>query len=355
MTTDTAVAPERTTSPGADTTREGEWFAVTPEWLLDADVSDRAVRLYGMLDRYADDNGRGVYPRQATLARRLRCSTSTVKRSLRELVSVGAIEIVPRFDGARQTTNEVVVHKRPPLRPVPEPPMTGGRGSHVNPSGGSHVTDRESEPEESEPEGTPPERACAREPAEPVAATTAGGSPDGQGNPDPDLERGDGSCGESPAEPDTGGGGYDVAAFVAALTVAGVTVGALRGDARAVSAFDQADAEGIPPRALAHAVEAEWPSSTRSPVGLVCYRLPGAVERLAPEYRPRSPAPTPETCPHDQGIGYDDRTDAAGMPLTPDFCVRCKAKWTPQFAADGTRLNPLTGNPIGSGVRKGVV
>lgn len=189
----------------------------------------------------------------------------------------------------------------------------------------------------------PPERACAREPAEPVAAE-AGGSPDGQGNPDPGPERGDGSCGESPAEPDTGRGGYDVAAFVAALTVASVTAGALRGDARAVAAFDQADAEGIPPRALAHAVEAEWPANTRSPVGLVCYRLPGAVERLAPEYRPPSPAPTPETCSHDR-IAYDTLRNPLDGHLPNDECIRCGATWTPRFVG-GVRMHPVLPRPL---------
>ncbi len=67
-------------------------FAVVPEWLLDADVSDRAVRLYGILVRYADREGH-AHPSRKTIALRLRCSTPSVDRALKELVTAGALVV----------------------------------------------------------------------------------------------------------------------------------------------------------------------------------------------------------------------------------------------------------------------
>ncbi len=65
---------------------------MVPEWLLDADVSDRAVRLWAILDRYAGSNG-AAFPSRSTLAKRLRCSVDTIDRSLADLEAVGALEV----------------------------------------------------------------------------------------------------------------------------------------------------------------------------------------------------------------------------------------------------------------------
>jgi hypothetical protein len=82
----------------------GPW-SIVPEWVLDADISDRAVRLYGVLGRYANANG-SSYPGRGTLAKRLRCSVDSVDRAARELVAAGALEKSPRWtDDGDQTTN----------------------------------------------------------------------------------------------------------------------------------------------------------------------------------------------------------------------------------------------------------
>lgn len=70
-------------------------FAIVPEWILDADISANAVRLYAVLRRYADQDG-ACYPSRATLAGRLRVSRDTVDRAARELVDVGALEVEGR-------------------------------------------------------------------------------------------------------------------------------------------------------------------------------------------------------------------------------------------------------------------
>lgn len=83
-----------------------EPFALVPEWLLDGDVSDRAVRLFAVLHRYADKDGR-AYPGRARLADRLRCSTASIDRAIGELEQVGAVlvERRPKDDKSWHTNN----------------------------------------------------------------------------------------------------------------------------------------------------------------------------------------------------------------------------------------------------------
>lgn len=104
-------------------------FAIVPEWLLDADVSAQAIRLYAVLRCYADERGR-AYPSRALLARRLHVeSKRTVDRALKELVDVGAVAVNARADKAGdQTSNEYVVRRSAPGTPAPEvaPPKSPG-------------------------------------------------------------------------------------------------------------------------------------------------------------------------------------------------------------------------------------
>ena len=48
-----------------------ERFSIVPEWVLDADISDAAVRLYAVLLRYGQSSGQRM-PSRRTLADRLR-------------------------------------------------------------------------------------------------------------------------------------------------------------------------------------------------------------------------------------------------------------------------------------------
>jgi hypothetical protein len=92
------------------------YFAIVPEWVLDADISDRAVRLYGVLRRYADQQGR-AFPSRRTLADRLHVADpKVVDRALADLVQIGAV-VVERTGGApgqAWTANRYLVrHTRP--------------------------------------------------------------------------------------------------------------------------------------------------------------------------------------------------------------------------------------------------
>ena len=56
----------------AAATSDSTPYSRVPEWLLDANVSDRAVRLFGILARYADQRTGICHPSRKTLASRLR-------------------------------------------------------------------------------------------------------------------------------------------------------------------------------------------------------------------------------------------------------------------------------------------
>src|SRR3954466_8530656 len=80
-------------------------FAIVPEWVLDADISDAALRLYAVLLRYGQTSGQRM-PSRAVLAARLRKrSKDSVDRALKELVRVGAVVVRRRRDGNVYLTN----------------------------------------------------------------------------------------------------------------------------------------------------------------------------------------------------------------------------------------------------------
>lgn len=85
-------------------------FAILPEWLLDAEVSDRAVRLYAVLARYADGETGTCFPSRTTLGKRLHCGVDAVDRAMRALIDYGAVtkeeRRTPRGD---QTSNTYTV------------------------------------------------------------------------------------------------------------------------------------------------------------------------------------------------------------------------------------------------------
>ena len=109
-------------------------FAIVPEWLLDADIGDAAVRLYAVLLRYGQSSGSRM-PSRATLARRLhKKSTDSVDRAMKELVGIGAVRIEHRYDGAQRLTNAYHLRtSRPGRSEPPSPTDTGSRKSAATP------------------------------------------------------------------------------------------------------------------------------------------------------------------------------------------------------------------------------
>ena len=101
-------------------------FAIVPEWLLDAEIGDAAVRLYAVLLRYGQSSGARM-PSRATLARRMhKKSTDSVDRALKELVAIGAVVIEHRYDGGQRLTNAYHLRTSRPAQNASEPPPDGG-------------------------------------------------------------------------------------------------------------------------------------------------------------------------------------------------------------------------------------
>jgi hypothetical protein len=66
-------------------------FSMIPEWVLDAGISDKAIRLYCVLARYADNETHRAFPSRETLAKRMGCHAKSVDRAASELLKIGAV------------------------------------------------------------------------------------------------------------------------------------------------------------------------------------------------------------------------------------------------------------------------
>jgi hypothetical protein len=85
----------------ADVFAEDGYYAVVPEWVLDADISAQAVRLYAVLRRYADHRSREAHPSRKTLAGRLHVvDLKVIDRALDDLKRIGAVEVFERYTPA---------------------------------------------------------------------------------------------------------------------------------------------------------------------------------------------------------------------------------------------------------------
>lgn len=108
------------------------FFAIIPEWVLYADISPQAVRLYGVLRRYADRDG-SCFPSRKRLASDLRMeSTKPVDRALKELVIIGAITIEHRHTEQGDLQSNLYTVLSAPLggdEKLPTSPLFGPHGS----------------------------------------------------------------------------------------------------------------------------------------------------------------------------------------------------------------------------------
>ena len=67
------------------------YFSIIPEWVLYADITATAVRLYATLQRYADKDSGECHPSRATLATKCNCTVKSIDRALAELIAIGAV------------------------------------------------------------------------------------------------------------------------------------------------------------------------------------------------------------------------------------------------------------------------
>jgi len=98
------------------------YFAIVPEWVIDAPISAQAVRLYSVLNRYSNKDDSTCFPAIKTIAKRMHTSESTVKRALNELKDIKAILVEARYNKAtgEQTSNLYTVMHTPSF--IYEPP-----------------------------------------------------------------------------------------------------------------------------------------------------------------------------------------------------------------------------------------
>lgn len=133
----------------APTVKRTYRFAIIPEWVLDhPDLDGVAIRVFGILDRYAGEQSE-AWPGLNTVASRAQLSVDTVRRAVSRLASAGAVRVTPRFDGeGRQTSNSYLLagdgpltagtHTAPSTDATPEgsddathPPSTGATQKRV--------------------------------------------------------------------------------------------------------------------------------------------------------------------------------------------------------------------------------
>lgn len=106
--------------------RSEEYFSIIPEYVLDAEVSDGAYRLYGALAREVNTGTKVGFARLRDVAVRLRKSESSVRRHLDELVKAGLLVSQPQWTndkgnfstkytpGWRQTMNMYTLKRATP-------------------------------------------------------------------------------------------------------------------------------------------------------------------------------------------------------------------------------------------------
>ncbi len=124
------------------------YFVIIPEWVLDADISDKAVRLYGVLRSYADHRTGVAFPSRRTLAGRLRIAdVKGVDRALAELEDIGAVEVqrATNAPGQTRTSNRYCLrHTNSGISATPPLPLDEQTGSSyprgANAIGGTDAT-----------------------------------------------------------------------------------------------------------------------------------------------------------------------------------------------------------------------
>ena len=110
-------SPESDDSAAGTLFVEEPRFAIVPEWVIDAAVSDGAFRLYSLLLRYGNSSGCRM-PSRPTLARRLRRSVDAVDRAMRQLTEAGIVRVEHRRCGEQFLSNRYHVRTTAPAHPA---------------------------------------------------------------------------------------------------------------------------------------------------------------------------------------------------------------------------------------------
>ncbi len=106
-------------------------FSIVPQWLLEAETSDRAIRVYALIAGYADSETLTAFPSRETLAKRANCHVKTIDRAIAELVEIGALTKQQRKNGDEYSSNLYTIRRVPPQMSPPRDTGVAGVGTPV--------------------------------------------------------------------------------------------------------------------------------------------------------------------------------------------------------------------------------
>lgn len=130
-------------------------FAQVPHWVLELPLSDKAVRLYAILSKYADNADGTSYPGRGTLAKLMRCHRTSVDRAVQELIDAGCITKQVRFKEGKFTSSLYTVKRIPPSSTSECSRTHATTPSRTSATTSSHPCDIELKPQNVEPEELP--------------------------------------------------------------------------------------------------------------------------------------------------------------------------------------------------------
>lgn len=121
-------------------------FAQIPHWVLELPLSDKAIRLYAILSKYADNADGTSYPGRGTLAKLMRCHRTSVDRAVQELIDSQCITKQVRYKEGRFTSSLYTVRRIPPNSSIGGSRTHATTPSSADATTSSHPCDIELEP-----------------------------------------------------------------------------------------------------------------------------------------------------------------------------------------------------------------
>jgi len=180
---------------------EDQFFALVPEWVIEADVPDGPFRLYCLLLRYGNSSGVRM-PSRGTLARRLGRSTDAIDRAMRALEKAGLVVVQHRQRCGATLTNQYHLRTQRPSAAAQDDAGTAGGGGRT--SAAPSPVARPSAPPSSAVAGSASARASVgegRESAAPRRTFAEGAAADPRPNPEISTQRSSPPPPPSPAPP----------------------------------------------------------------------------------------------------------------------------------------------------------
>ena len=120
----------------------GASFALVPDWVIGAELSDAAFRVYSLLLRFGNGSGCRM-PSRRLLAERMRRSVDSIDRAMRELEAQRIVRVEHRRRGRENLTNRYHLRTKDPSTPQPRgsnsgrrsaaTPIEAGSGTHLRP------------------------------------------------------------------------------------------------------------------------------------------------------------------------------------------------------------------------------